>query len=162
VELALAPLSSSVVAQKKGYALAPHFNVAPRDILLSVSEDNILLSKRGANHIIMELLADNPLTHSNSIHSNCALQWVAAMDNELQIWSVMWSGVFFLYCRVANHFIVNGFSRRSLTFLVRWISLKPGLLIGVFFKKKVWIILRPSPQLAGSKLSKQFWPFPRI
>jgi hypothetical protein len=94
VEHALAPPLLSIQAQKKGYALVPHFDVAPRDISSLVSEDNIILGRRRANNIIMEPLADNPLMYFDAVHSDDAVEWVAAINNELQnmerhvVWSV--------------------------------------------------------------------------
>jgi hypothetical protein len=80
----LAPPAGTSANQKKGYALVPHYDVAPGDISSLLSEDNIITSCRRANNIIMEPSADDPLTYSQAVTSENALQWVAAIDNELQ------------------------------------------------------------------------------
>jgi hypothetical protein len=91
-------LALGIAAQKKGYALVPHYNVAPRDITSSVSEDNIIIGRRRANKIVMEPSANDPLSYSLSysqaIHSESAIYWISAIDHELQnmerhtVWSI--------------------------------------------------------------------------
>jgi hypothetical protein len=80
----LAPGNADLPKQKKGCALVPSYDVAPCNISLSLFEDNIIIGKRQANNIVMEPCADDPLTYSQAIFSKPALQWIAAIDNELQ------------------------------------------------------------------------------
>jgi hypothetical protein len=67
VEGLLAPPAGTSANQKKGYSLVPHYDVAPRDISSSLSEDNIITSQQRANNIIMEPSADDPLTYSQAV-----------------------------------------------------------------------------------------------
>ncbi|KAA1072195.1 hypothetical protein PGT21_050324 [Puccinia graminis f. sp. tritici] len=82
---------------KKGYEYVPHFSVAPKDISSTLSEDNILSSRfrsaRG-NHIIMEPSPADPITYQQAVTCKEAVDWVAAIDNELGnmerqgVWSI--------------------------------------------------------------------------
>lgn len=71
-------------SSKKGYANIPYYGVAPRDITSSLSEDNIILTQHPANNIVMEPSVSDPLSYKAAVSSSSALDWVAAIDNELQ------------------------------------------------------------------------------
>jgi hypothetical protein len=93
-EILAPPRFSSATGQKKGYALVPHYDVAPRDILLLLSVDNIIIGKRKANKINMEPSPKNLLTYQKAVTFPNVLQCVAAIDNKFQnmerhgVWSI--------------------------------------------------------------------------